>query len=199
VLPSPLPACSVHGRCHRAVRRTDRCWSDFAGLCAGWSGTEAGGADFAPAGRKIFVSNGSFSPLDYKYPFTYLGKDKVAIQIISLPYLSLSPPLKSTQSLRISHSTHSNPNPFGRKIEETPIYISTKPNFIPPCVHRVLLVTLGFVGNPRRLGSPGGIQLVIRPWKVSEGLETTLRSTTSDWAPTSWRRLKEKKVSLRGA
>jgi hypothetical protein len=39
---------------------------------------------------------------------------------------------------------------------------------------------------------------VICPWKVCEGLETTLRSTTSDWAPTSWRRLKEKKVSLRG-
>jgi hypothetical protein len=30
------------------------------------------------------------SPLDYKYPFTYLGEDKVAIQIISLPSLSLS-------------------------------------------------------------------------------------------------------------
>jgi hypothetical protein len=28
-------------------------------------------------------------PLDYKYPFTYLGEDKVAIQIISLPSLSL--------------------------------------------------------------------------------------------------------------
>jgi hypothetical protein len=104
-----------------------------------------------------------FLPPDYKYPFTYLGEDKVAIQIISLPSLSLSPPLKSTQSLRISHSTHSNPNPFGRKIEETAIYVSTKPNFIPPCVHRVLLVTLGFVGNSRRLGSPGGIRLVIRP------------------------------------
>jgi hypothetical protein len=64
--------------------------------------------------------------------------------------------------LRISHSTHSNPNPFGRKIEETPIYDSTKPNFILPYVHRVLLVTLGFVGNPRWLGSPGGIRLVIR-------------------------------------
>jgi hypothetical protein len=107
----------------------------------------------------------ALSPPDYKYPFTYLGEDKVAIQIISLPSLplSLSPPLKSIQSLRISHSTHSNPNPFGRKIEETPIYDSTKPNFIPSCVHRVLLVTLGFVGNPRRLGSPGGIRLVIRP------------------------------------
>jgi hypothetical protein len=44
-----------------------------------------------------------------------------------------------------------------------PIYVSTKPNLIPPCVHRVLLVTLGFVRNPRRLGSPGGIRLVIRP------------------------------------
>jgi hypothetical protein len=31
-----------------------------------------------------------FLPLDYKYPFTYLGEDKVAIQIISLPFLSLS-------------------------------------------------------------------------------------------------------------
>jgi hypothetical protein len=31
-----------------------------------------------------------FLPLDYKYPFTYLGEDKVAIQIISLPSLSLS-------------------------------------------------------------------------------------------------------------
>jgi hypothetical protein len=91
------------------------------------------------------------------------------LEWIRLPFksylclLSLSPPLKSTQSLRISHSTHSNPNPFGRKFEETPIYVSTKPNFIPPCVHRVLLVTLGFVGTPRRLGSPGGIRLVIRP------------------------------------
>jgi hypothetical protein len=73
------------------------------------------------------------------------------LESIRLPFksylclLSLSSPLKSTQSLRISHSTHSNPNHFGRKIEETPIYISTKPNFIPPCVHQVLLVTLGFV------------------------------------------------------
>jgi hypothetical protein len=104
----------------------------------------------------------------------------------------------SSPSLRISHSTQPNPNSFGRKIEETLIYISTKPNFIPPCVHRVLLVTLGFVGNPRRLGSPGGIRLVIRPWKVYEGLETTLRYTMSDWALTLWRRLKEKKVSLHG-
>jgi hypothetical protein len=56
-------------------------------------------------------------------------------------------------------------NPFGRKIEETPIYISTKPNFIPSYVHRVLLVTLGFMGNPRRLGLPGGIRLVIRSVK----------------------------------
>jgi hypothetical protein len=30
------------------------------------------------------------SPLDYKYPFFYLGEDKVAIQITSLPSLSLS-------------------------------------------------------------------------------------------------------------
>jgi hypothetical protein len=52
---------------------------------------------------------------------------------------------------------------FGLKIEKTPIYVSTKPNSIPPCVHPVLLVTLGFVGNPRQLGLPGGIWLVIRP------------------------------------
>jgi hypothetical protein len=71
------------------MRRTDRCCPGFVGLCAGRSGTEAGGADFAPASHRIFVSNGSFPP-DYKYPFTYLGEDKVAIQIISLPSLSLS-------------------------------------------------------------------------------------------------------------
>jgi hypothetical protein len=86
--------------------------------------------------------------------------ERIRLPFKSYPYLhSLSAPLKSIQNLRISHSTHSNPNPFGRKIEETPIYVSTKPNFIPPYVHRVLLVTLGFVGNPRRLGSPGGIVL----------------------------------------
>jgi hypothetical protein len=34
---------------------------------------------------------------DYKYPFTYLGEDKVAIQIISLPSFSLSS-LMSSQS-----------------------------------------------------------------------------------------------------
>jgi hypothetical protein len=32
----------------------------------------------------------ALSPPDYKYPFTYLGEDKVAIQIISLPSFSLS-------------------------------------------------------------------------------------------------------------
>jgi hypothetical protein len=159
---SHRPVCSVHGRCRRAVRRTDRCWPGFTGLCAGRSGSKAGGADFAPAGRRIFVSNGSFSPRT-------INTHSPTLERIRLPFksyiclLSLSPPLKSIQSLRISHSTHSNPNPFSRKIEETPIYVSTKPNCIPPCVHRVLLVTLGFVGNPRRLGSPGGIRLVILP------------------------------------
>jgi hypothetical protein len=39
----------------------------------------------------------ALSPPDYKYPFTYLGEDKVAIQIIYLP--SLSPPLKQHSKL----------------------------------------------------------------------------------------------------
>jgi hypothetical protein len=156
VLLSCSSACSVQGR----HRRTDRCWPSFTGLCAGRSGTEAGGADFTPVGRRNLVSNGSFFPQTINTPSPTLER-------IRLPFKSyiclLSPPLKSIQSFRISHSTHSNPNPFGRKIEETPIYVSTKPNFIPPCVHRVLLVTLGFVGNPRWLGSPGGIRFVIHP------------------------------------
>jgi hypothetical protein len=147
VSPVCAPAVPVQVQFRRAVRRPVRHRGRRRRLCTGWV--------HELCFKRLFL------PPDYKYPFTYLGDDKVAIQIISLP--SLSHPLKSTQSLRISHSTHSNPNPFGRKIEETPIYVSTKPNFIPPCIHRVLLVTLGFVGNPRRLGSPGGIRLVIRP------------------------------------
>jgi hypothetical protein len=114
-----------------------------------------------PAGRRIPTPNGYFSPLDYKYPFTYL--ERIRLPFESYHYLlSLSPPLMSSPSCRIFHSTQPNPNSFGRKIEETPIYISTKPNFTSPYVHLVLLVTLGFVGNPRRLGSLGGIRLVIR-------------------------------------
>jgi hypothetical protein len=160
-------------RCSPLIDQSARCTAGVAELCAGRTGVGPvllGCATARPAQMPATptlhqLGAGSLfqmalSPPDYKYPFTYLREDKVAIQIISLP--SLSPPFKSIQSLRISHSTHSNPNPFGRKIEETPIYISTKPIFIPPCVHRVLLVTLGFVGNPRRLGSPGGIRLVIR-------------------------------------
>jgi hypothetical protein len=58
-------------------------------LCAGRSGAEAGVTDFAPAGRRTSSPNGYFPP-DYKYPFTYLGEDKIAIQIISLPSFSLS-------------------------------------------------------------------------------------------------------------
>jgi hypothetical protein len=133
-----------------------------AGLCVGWSGAEASATNCALAGRGLLSSNSSFSPLDYKYPFTYLERIRLPFKS-HLCLHSLSPPLLSSQSYRISHSTHPNSNPFGRKIEETLIYISTKPNLITPCVHRVLLVTIGFVGNPRRLGSPGGIQLVIRP------------------------------------
>jgi hypothetical protein len=152
----------MQGRRHRVVRRMARCWSSFTGLCTGRSGIEAGVADFAPVGRRISSPNGYFSPRTINTPSPTL--ERIRLPFKSYPCLhSLSPPLKSIQSLRISHSTHSNPNPFGRKTEETPIYVSTKPNFIPPYVHRVLLVTLGFLGNPRRLGSPGGFRLVIRP------------------------------------
>jgi hypothetical protein len=110
----------------------------------------------------VFLLQTTTSPPDYKYPFTYLGEDKFAIQIISLPSFSLSS-IKEYSKLEDLPFYPLKSKSFGRKIEETPIYVSTKPNFIPPCVHRVLLVTLGFVGNPRRLGSPGGIWLVIRP------------------------------------
>jgi hypothetical protein len=37
-----------------------------------------------------FLLQTATSPLDYKYPFTYLGEDNVAIQITSLPSLFLS-------------------------------------------------------------------------------------------------------------
>jgi hypothetical protein len=139
-----------------------RCWPGVTGLCTGWSDAGSGGADFALAGHDFSALNDYFSSRTINTPSPTL--ERIRLPFKSYPCLhSLSPPLKSIQSLRISHSTHSNPNLFGRKIEETPIYVSTKPNFIPPCVHRVMFVTLGFVGNPRRLGSPGGIRLVIRP------------------------------------
>jgi hypothetical protein len=144
-----------------------RCGAGVTGLCAGWSDAGVGAVDFAPVGRRIPTPNGYFSPLDYKYPFTYLERIRLSFKsyhyLLSLSLslsLALSPPLMSSP---IFHSTQPNPKSFGRKIEETPIYISTKLNFISPCVHRVLLVTLGFVGNPRRLGSPEGIRLVICP------------------------------------
>jgi hypothetical protein len=139
-----------------------RWWPSVTGLCAGWSSAGFGGADFAPAGHDFSAPNGYFSPWTINTPSPTLERIRFPFKSYLCLY-SLSPPLKSIQSLRISHSAHSNPNPFGRKIEETSIYISTKPNFIPPCVHRVLLVTLEFVGNPRLLGSPRGIWIVIRP------------------------------------
>jgi hypothetical protein len=138
----------VLARCDRPVRQLvqRRVWRRR--LCTSWA--------------RFFCSKRLLLPRTINTPSPTLEKTRLPFK--SYPCLhSLSPPLKSIQSLRISHSTDSNPNPFGRKIEETPIYISTKPNLIPPCVHRVLLVTLGFVGNPRQLGSPGGIRLVIHP------------------------------------
>jgi hypothetical protein len=45
--------------------------------------------------------------------------------------LSLSSINEHLKLKKISHSAHQNPNPFGIKKEEAPIYISTKPYFIP--------------------------------------------------------------------
>jgi hypothetical protein len=62
-----------------------RCRASVIGLCAGWSGVGAGAADFAPAGHKISTPNGYFSPLDYKYPFTYL--ERIRLPFKSYNYL----------------------------------------------------------------------------------------------------------------
>jgi hypothetical protein len=61
---------------HQAVRRTVRHRGRWRRLCTGWA--------------QDLCFKWLFLPPDYKYPFTYLGEDKVAIQIISLPSLSLS-------------------------------------------------------------------------------------------------------------
>jgi hypothetical protein len=58
-------------------------------MCAGWSGARTGAADFAPAGRRLYTSNGSFSPLDYKYPFTYLERIRLPFKSYHC-FLSLS-------------------------------------------------------------------------------------------------------------
>jgi hypothetical protein len=65
--------------------------------------------------------------VDYKYLFTYLDRIRFFIQIISMPSLSSINELTKLVDL----PTQPNPNFFGRKIEEAPIYISTKAYFIP--------------------------------------------------------------------
>jgi hypothetical protein len=86
VSPACAPACPVQVRFRRAVRRLVQLSGRRRRLCTGWA--------------QEFCFKRLFLPSDYKYPFTYLGEDKVAIQIISLPSLSLSPPLKSIQFLK---------------------------------------------------------------------------------------------------
>jgi hypothetical protein len=66
--------------------------------------------------------------VDYKYPFTYLDRIRLFIQIISMPSLSSINELIKLVDL----PTQPNPNSFGRKIEEARIYVSTNPYFIPP-------------------------------------------------------------------
>jgi hypothetical protein len=75
-----------------------RCGAGVAGLCAGWSDARAGTADFAPAGRRIPTLNDYFSPLDYKYPFTYL--ERIRLPFKSYHYLlSFSLSLSSINEL----------------------------------------------------------------------------------------------------
>jgi hypothetical protein len=66
----------VLARCDRPVRRLIRRRVRRRRLCAGWA--------------RVFCSKWLLLPPDYKYPLTYLGEDKVAVQIISLPSFSLS-------------------------------------------------------------------------------------------------------------
>ena len=61
------------------------------------------------------------------------------------------------------------------------------------------LLLLGLLGNPRRLGSPGSFRVV----DCASGKFVKVRRSPQDlpivdWALSSWKRLKEKKVSLRG-
>jgi hypothetical protein len=65
--------------------------------------------------------------VDYKYLFTYLDRIRFFIQIISMPSLSSINELTKLVDL----PTQPNLNFFGRKIEEAPIYVSTKAYFIP--------------------------------------------------------------------
>jgi hypothetical protein len=66
----------VLARFHRAVRQPVRHRCQRRRLYTGWT--------------QETCFKWLFLPPDYKYPFTYLGEDKVAIQIISLPSFSLS-------------------------------------------------------------------------------------------------------------
>jgi hypothetical protein len=54
-------------------------------LCTSWSSAGASAADIAPAGRRIPTPNGYFSPLDYKYLFTYL--ERIRLPFKSYHYL----------------------------------------------------------------------------------------------------------------
>jgi hypothetical protein len=94
--------------------------------------------------------------------------------------LSRSHSIVELQKLEISHFSQLISNPFGEKQEEVSIYKPTKPNITPLSLPRKL-VTLGFVGNHGRLGSPESILVVdfLRE-EVCEGLETTLNSKTSE-------------------
>jgi hypothetical protein len=60
-----------------------------------------------------------------------------------------------------------------------------------------LLLLVVFLGNPRRARSPRRFRVVDFLRKVCESLKVTLKPTTSYWAPTSLKRLKEKKASFR--
>jgi hypothetical protein len=100
-----------------------------------------------------------------------------------------------TQILEISHSPKPNPNSFRKRKWKS--YLRFHWAKSDPLEFINLLLLVVFLGNPRRARSPRCFRVVDFLRKVCESLKVTLKPTTSYWAPTSWKRLKEKKASFR--
>jgi hypothetical protein len=74
--------------------------------------------------------------------------------------------------------------------------VSTEPKVIPPWVQQLPVTFWVCWETLCVLGCSEASELWIRFKKSLWRFENHLRSTMRDWAPTSWRRLKDKKVSF---